>query len=238
MPFATPADVYALGLPAAAFKPTPRTIEAADTATGVLVLSGHSLAIGAALRFSVEGQAVYGAIANALPGGLSLSTAYTAEPDASNSDLFQVRPAGGSLIVSFSSAAVGPFAIVVDPVAALLLQLDMWTGIIEDTVITMAPPILPDVTTGLYHRKLRVACAHLAARHFATVLGLSNPNYADSMRAFLEGPIAKTVDGWMTEWRAGVPLSPEPRDQTPLVADNGPLASFDAEATLWNTGTL
>jgi hypothetical protein len=97
---------------------------------------------------------------------------------------------------------------------------------------------MPDTATGLHHWKLRAACAHLAARHFATVLGLANPNYADSMRAFLDGPLAKMVDGWMTEWRAGVPLRPTPIDATPGIPDNGPLASYDAIASVWQTGTL
>jgi hypothetical protein len=238
MAFATPADVYALGLPPAAFKSTPRTIEDADSTTGVLTLSNNGLASGALLRFSVEGQAAHGATENALPGGVSLSTMYTATPYAGSSDLFQVTPTGGSLMTSFSSAAVGPFAIVVDNGPALLAQLDAWTAIIGDTIIDLAPPVMPDTTTGLHHYKLRTACAHLVGRHFATMFGLANPNYADSMKPFLEGPLAKMVDGWMTEWRAGVPLRPTPIDATPGIPDNGPLASYDAVASVWQTGTL
>ena len=238
MAFATPADVYALGLPPAAFKSTPRTIEAAESTTGVLTLSNNGLTLGGLLRFSLEGQSAYGATTNALPGGLAPATMYTATPYGGGSDLFQVTPVGGSLVTSFTSDAVGPFAIVVDTASALLVQLDAWTDIIGDTIIDLAPPILPDVATGKHHWKLRTACAHLAARHFATMFGLSNPNFADSMKTFLEGPLAKMVDGWMTEWRAGVPLRPTPIDQTPDVADNGPLAGYDTVATVWQTGTL
>ena len=238
MAFATPADVFALGLAPAAFKSTPRTIEAADSTSGILTLSSNGLALGTLARFSVEGQSAHGAPANALPGGLSLSTMYTAAPYLGSGDQFQVAPVGGSLVTSFTSAPVGPFALVVDSMAALLLALDVWTGIIEDTVIAMAPPILPDAVTGRYHRKLTTACAHLAARNFATALGLANPNYADSMRDFLTGPLAKMVDKWMDEWRAGVPLSPTPIDQTPNFADNGPRAAYDVEPILWQTGTL
>jgi hypothetical protein len=238
MAFATPADVYALGLPPAAFKSTPRTIEAVESTTGVITLSDNGLALGSLFRFSVEGQAIHGAAANVLPGGLSLSMMYTAAPFMGSGDLFQVAPVGGSLVTSFTSDAEGPFAIVVDNAAALLVQLEAWTDIISDTIIDLAPPIQPDAGTGRYHYKLRTACAHLAARGFATVLGLNNPNYADSMKTFLEGPLAKMVDMWMTEWRAGVPLRPTPIDATPGVSDNGPLASYDSIASVWQTGTL
>ncbi len=236
MAFATPADVYACGLPAAAFKSTPRTIEAATLATGVLTLSTHGLSTGALLRFSVEGQGTLGGAVNALPGGLALATMYTATPYQGGSDLFRVTPVGGALITAFTSAGVGPFAAVIDVANTVLFQLDLWTGIIEDAIIASAPPILPDPITGKYHRKLVLACSHLTARLFATVLGLSNPNYADSIRAFLEGPIAKMVDGWLDEWRSGVPLIPTVADATPLVADNGPLASYDFVSTPWLNG--
>ena len=236
MAFATPADVYDAGLPPAAFKSSPRTIEAADTTTGILTLSCNGLASGALLRFSVEGQGTLGGATNALPGGLSLSVVYAASPVSGSSDLFRVAPVDGALITSFSAAPVGPFAIIVDTAAQVTKLLRIWTGVISDCLITSASPIEPDPTTGLYHEKLILACAHLVARHFATVLGLANPNYRESMSAFLEGPIAKMVDGWLVEWRSGVPLIPTPIDATPDVADNGPLASYDFPSTPWLNG--
>ncbi len=236
MAFATPADVYDCGLPAAAFKSTPRTIEAAALATGVLTLSNNGLASGALLRFSVEGQGTLGGATNVLPGGLALATMYTASPYQGSSDLFRVTPVGGSLVTVFTSAAVGPFAVVVDTANTITKQLRIMTGVISDALITSASPILPDPVTGLYHEKLILACAHLVARLFAVTLGLSNPNYADSMKAFLDGPIAKMVDGWLDEWRKGVPLIPTPLDQTPDIADNGARAGYDSVAPEWVNG--
>ena len=107
MAFSTIAQMYALALPAAAFAARPRTVEGVTVGTGVLRLTGHGLALGALLQFSVEGQAAFGATANALPGGLAIDANYTADP-LSGSNLFRVRPEGGAVISSFTSEPVGP----------------------------------------------------------------------------------------------------------------------------------
>lgn len=217
--YAQPSDVYALALPSQAFKPTPKTIEATTIATGVLTLSSNGLSNGALLRFSVEGQSAFGATANALPGGLALASMYAASQYQGSGDLFRVTPVGGALITSFSSEPVGPFAIVVDIAAAVTAQLEAWARIIDDALIAHETPIEVDPATGAFPYKLTFANAHLAARTFATALGLNNPQYAASMAEFTGGSIAKMVDGWLTDWKAGAPLYPNPVAQSDVAFD-------------------
>jgi len=238
MAFATPADVYAFAIPAAAFKPTPKTIESVDAASGVLTLSSNGLATGSLLRFSIEGQAPTGATQCALPTTLSLSTMYTAAPYQGSGDLFRVAPVGGSVITSFASAGVPPYAIVVDQGSLILAGLDLWAGVVEDALIATTPPILVDPTTGKYHHKLVFANAYLFARASFSALGLANPQYAQAAADFTNGPIGKMVDGWMAEWKSGVPLNPTPPDQTPAVFENAAIGANDAAAAEWLTGML
>jgi len=199
-----------------------------------LRLTGHGLVLGSLLQFSLEGQAAFGATANALPGGVSVDANYTAAPLA-GSNLFQVRPQGGALINSFSSEPVGPFAIVVDPEAALLEQLDDATARIEEKLTANAPPIRPDPITGLYPSILVGICARMAARQAVIALGLQNPQYAAQQKMLLDGAAAD--DLMLATWLAGRPINVRPLDQTEEL-ENAALAGRSAAPVEWRTGTL
>lgn len=231
MAYATPANVYARALPAAALAARPKTIESATTATGVLTLTGHGLSEGSALRFSIEGQAVFGAAANALPGGLSLATMYEAVPVDGNSDLFRVRLPGGATIASFSSAPVGSFAVVIDPLAMLLEQLEDAAGIIDEHLTAHSPPLVapyPAVVVGVN--------ARLAARACVTALGTANPQYADAMKRLFDSEERDWA--MLAAWKAGKTIWPVPEDQTPGVIENAARATYTSTAAGWETGAL
>jgi len=234
MAFSTVAQMYARALPAAAFAARPRTVEGVTIATGVLRLTGHGLSLDSLLQFSLEGQAAFGATANALPGGLTANVNYEAAPLA-GSNLFKVRPEGGAIISSFSSEPVGPFAIVVDPEAALLEQLDDATARIEEKLTANAVPILPDPTTGLYPSILVGICARMAARQAVIALGLQNPQYAAQQKMLLDGAAAD--DLMLATWLAGRPVNVRPLDQTTEL-ENAARAGRDFAPTDWRTGTL
>ena len=234
MAFSTIAQMYALALPAAAFAARPRTVEGVTIATGVLRLTGHGLGFDSLLQFSLEGQAAFGAPANALPGGLAIDANYTADP-LSGSNLFRVRPEGGAVISSFTSEPVGPFAIVVDPEPALSLLLDDATARIEEKLTNNAPPIKVDPDTGVYPMILVGICARMAARQAVVALGLQNPQYAAQQKMLLDGAAADDLmlATWLAGRRVNVPLF----DQT-TENENAALAGNSGPSTGWRTGTL
>lgn len=219
--YATLQQVYALGLPAAAFAARPRAIESADPATGILTLTGNGLAQGAFLRFVVQGAATPARPSAALPQGLSTVLMYAAQPIANSSDLFRVAPDGGSTIASFGDAGYGVFSIVVDPALALLQIIADESAQVDNCLTAQAPPILPDPQTGLYPQVLVGVVARRSAIRGALVLGLANADYQASFDRLISAQDFDTKR--LEEWLQGRPIKPEVIDQT-AVPDDAPRA--------------
>lgn len=234
MAFSTIAQMYARALPAAAFAARPRIVEGVNIATGVLRLTGHGLSFDSLLQFSLEGQAAFGATANALPGGLAINANYQAVP-LSGSNLFKVRPEGGAVISSFTSEPVGPFAIVVDPEPTLTALLDDATARIEEKLTANSVPILPDPITGAYPEILVGICARMAARQAVIALGLQNPQYSAQQKMLLDG--AAGDDLMLATWLAGRPINVRPLDQTTEL-ENAAIAGRSAAPVAWRNGAL
>ncbi len=237
--YATLQQLYALGLVAQAFQARPRAVETVDAATGVLTLSNSGLFTGSFLRFSVQGEAIYGKPDAALPQGLSASILYEAVPVSGASDIFRVRPYGGSTITSFGDAGSGVFSVVVDPQQMLLLIIADESAQVDNCLTAQAPPILPDPTTGEYPQVLVGVVARRAAIRGALVLGGANPSYQASLDKLIEG---RTFDdARLEEWLSGRPILPQVLDQT-THADDAPRARSGPWTgrcyTRWMRGSL
>lgn len=237
--YATLRQLYALGLGAQAFQARPRAVETVDAATGVLTLGNNGLFDGSYLRFSVQGEPTLGKPDAALPDGLSASVLYEAVPVSGASDLFRVRPYGGSTITSFGDAGSGVFSVVVDPQQTLLLIIADESAQVDNCLTAQAPPILPDPITGEYPQILSGVVARRSAIRGALVLGGANPVYQASLDKLIEGQAFDTAR--LEEWLNGRPIKPEVRDQT-TYADDAPRARSGAWTgrcyTRWVRNTL
>jgi hypothetical protein len=236
--YATRTDVYKLALRAQAFVCAPRVIVEVDDDAGTLTLPGHGLSDDDPVRLSLDGaeSSIIGTADPALPGGLSASTLYYAQPVADSSDLFKLSTSvGGSPIASFTDAGAGTFGLVVDHGPALDACLVATAAIIDEHLTAHEPPIQVDPDTGVYPPILVEVNAVLAGIKMLRVHGLQNPLYRDAASDLLGRE--KFYDGILATWLAGKPVQPRPRDQN-TIPDNSALAEADTEPTAWRTGYL
>lgn len=237
--YATLQQLFALGPPAQAYAPRPRAIETADASTGVLTLTLNGLFDGSLLRFTVQGEATLGRPDAALPQGLSASLSYEAVPVSGSSDLFRVRPYGGSTITSFGDEGAPVFSIVVDPQHALLALLKNESANVDNCLTAQAPPILPDPLTGEYPEVLVGVVARRVAVRAALSLGLANPDYRESFTALRDEQAFDNAR--LEEWLDGRPVRPEVLDQT-AYPDDAPRARSGRWTggchTRWNRSSL
>lgn len=220
--YCTLQQLFLLGPPAQAYAPTPRALESASPATGVLTLTGNGLFEGSRLRFVVQGSATPAQPDAALPQGLTTDLMYEALPVDDSSDLFRVQPVGGSPITSFGDAGFGVFSILVDPKSTLLAIIKNESSNVDNCLTAQAPPILPDPMTGEYPEVLVGIIARRTAVRAVVALGLANPEYRDSFKALREEQAFD--DARLKEWLEGRPIKPQVRDQN-SVPDDAPRMS-------------
>lgn len=219
MAYATRSNVYALGLPPAAFVRAPRTVEAVDASTDTFTIRGHGLDAGRAVTFALQGSPtpVLGVTGSALPAGLSASTVYYALP--LSGDLFQVSLTSGGAAVAITDAGTGIFGVAVDFSADLDAQLESTAGDIDIACAAHGTPFPPDAG-GAYPPWLVGLNARLAAADSLIVFGLQNPIYEASMRRILDRVETDRKD--MEWWKKGAPIpGMSSRDATPTVAEAG-----------------
>lgn len=222
--YADERDVYAYAMRAPAFVPSPQVVAAIDLTANTFTLSGHDLADGDELRFSLEGDAILGGTATSLPAPLSASTLYYAI--AVGSDMFQVATSVGGSAVNLTVAGVGALAIVVSPVPVLRRLCEHWSRNVDGAATAHSGElvVVPNEVVGVVARS--------AGRDAVRVLGLNSPAYETDrkdlfdMRAFDEARLA--------DWRRGTPIKGAV-DQT-TTPDNGArfevlggLGAFDSE---------
>jgi hypothetical protein len=223
--YCTKTDVYALGLSAQAFVSRARPFDAVDGATATVRLVAHGLDSSDVITFVVTSG-------GSLPTGVSAFTPYT--PIVVSSDLFRVKPVGGSLIASFALTGSG-WAVAVDPGRRLDAHIVAAAAEIDENLTAEEPPILVDPVTGLFPQTLVAINARMAARAAVTSLQIENAAYRVAVDRLMakEASDRKMLDTWL----AGRPLNPRPTDQT-SVADNGAMAAAYREPVPWTTGTL
>ena len=230
MAYAKRKDVYALGLPPAAFVRAPRTVEAVDPATETFTLRGHGLETGRVLTFALQGSAapVLGAPASALPTGLSASVVYYAIK--LSEDLFQVSTTLNGSVFALSDVGSGVFGIALDFGADLDAQLESTAGDIDVACAAHRTPFLPDLA-GAFPAWLVGLNARLAAADSLIVFGLQNPAYEMASKRILDR--VDTDRGDMAFWKKGQAIpGMNARDATPLVAEMS-AASFYSEPQDW-----
>lgn len=216
--YAELADIYALGLAPQAFTASPRVLSEVTPGTGVLTLRGNGLALDAPLRFIVLSTSIPGEAAAALPGGLDTSVLYDAKPVDGSSDLLRVAPHGGAAIASFTSAGVGVFGIVVDPIPTLRRLIRSTAGWLHAHMPAYATPIDRDDDDN-YPEILIQLNARFAAREALIVFGLQNPQYEAAAKAVNDR--AGVDQALLIDWKKGLPIPGVTRDQTPTASEMG-----------------
>jgi hypothetical protein len=223
--YCTAADVFSLGLSAQAFVTKPRPFDAVDGPTATIRLTAHGLTTGDVITFVVTSG-------GSLPTGVSAFTPYT--PVVVSSDLFRIKPVGGSTIASFALTGSG-WAVAVDPARRLDAHIVAAAAEIDENLTAEDPPILPDPVTGFFPQTLVALNARMAARAAVTSLQIDNAAYRVAVDRLMakEASDRKMLDAWL----GGRPLNPRPTDQT-SAADNGAMAGADREPIPWTTGVL
>lgn len=157
-------DLLTLGLPAPAAAQPPRLVEQVTIASGLLYITGHNLTTDALLSLRRVSVTTIGAVAAALPGGLSEGVAYYARPATADALQLATAASPASAISSFSSEPVGRFAVLVDPGLALDKAIDdAWTIVHARLTAHGGDVEAPIVTLGARYLAARVYVAHLAA---------------------------------------------------------------------------
>lgn len=240
--YATRADIFALGLRAEVFASRARAVEAVDAATAVFRLSSHGFDAGLPLiNFVVTGSASLGRPSVVLPTGLSAVVAYEPSAFAGSGNLFTVAPVNGATITSLGNAGTGTFSVESDIGPTLDAILVAETARLNNSLTAHNPPILVDPSTGLYPEILTAMVALRAALRARLVLGLSNPQYAESFAPMEQAQQEETTR--LAEWMKGRPILPRPIDQTGTRPDDAP--RYQNTTTLgagvanqWTTGRL
>lgn len=244
VPYATPRDVYDLGLTAAAFVVRPRALDpragdAFDHASGIFRLVAHNLAADDLV------QLVLVATGGSLPGGASSTAVYSPLP--LDFWRFQLAASPGGSALTFSSAGTSSrdgasaWGVQVDPERRIERLILSVSGDIDQDLTAHATPLEVDPNTGKYHEKVVGIVARVVARRACAGLQFENAQFkAAAERLFAE---EKRDDEQRAAWRLGQPLYPEPVDQTDGSPDNALRArnrlSGGCSAPLhWQTGRL
>lgn len=239
--YATPQDVYDLGLTAQAFVVRPRPLDpragdSLDIETGTFRMIGHGLTADDVVELVlVAGGAV--------PAGGAINTTY--HPLIVDFFRFRLSLTPNGAAVTFADTGThGPsgsaWAIQVDPERRLARSCDVVSRDIDQDLVAHATPIEPDPVTGRYPDKLVGIVARTAARRGVAGLTFDNPAFkAATERLQAEETRDEEQRG---RWRAGAPLLPRPLDQTPTLADasaRGAARAVSSGVTPnWNRGYL
>lgn len=194
--YATRAQFYALGLPAAACTPESRSLSSVIAASDAFELLGHGFSEGDLVRFVALGEGA------ALPAGLSAAELYEIDP--TSSDLFKVKLAG--VPVAIADAGEGVIAVVEDIASKIDEALEAASSYLDAHAKAYKPPF----KTPYPKWATRTVCK-LAALDVALVLRRSNPSYSlDDIKAE-----AEKAEAFLARLDAGKPTADDPADQSP-----------------------
>jgi len=229
MPYATPDDVYNLGLSAMAYVVRARPLDptaaaSVDLATGIIRLKANGYSADDILALEVTQG-------GSLATGLSAFVAYSPQPI--SFDLFRlVDPVTGP-ITSYVSAGEG-WAIATDPLRRINMNLVATAADIDDKMTAHLPPFLPSPITGKFAQELINLNARLTAMQCVTTLLFENAgNRVATDR--LEAQIKRDWDNLAT-YLEGRPVHPPPTDQNNF-PDNAPRAASGTPIN-FNTGYM
>lgn len=201
MAYCTPDEVFALGLPAAAFVTRARPVQPSDVngANGRIRIKGHGLSNSDVVTIEVTAG-------GALPTGVSAFTPYT--PAVVSFDLFT--------LVGFSSfASVGSgWGVAVDPLRRITLLAEDVAAQIDEVLTAHGVPLVapyPPVVVGV--------AARMTARAAVNSLQVENAAYRVAIdRLFAQEEFDRLM---LANWLKGKPVQPAPTDATAGTADNG-----------------
>lgn len=216
--YATPDDVYLLGLSAQGFVVRPRPVVATDvnTATGTIRLKAHGLDAADLITFEVVSG-------GSLPAELAgFGWNYTS-PVVVGTDLLKIASVlGGSTpIASFTSAGSG-WGITVDGLRRLTRHLVAEAARLDGCLTAHAPPLKVDPITGAYHPEAIALNARMAAR--AAVISLQIENAGARKAVDRLFAMEERDEARLLELKMGMPLNPRPIDQD-VVPNNAPRAN-------------
>ncbi len=220
--YATPRDVYDLGLSARSYVVVPRPLAARsgdslDFATGVFSMSGHGLDGADLVRL------VLIASGGALPGTASALTVY--HPLPLDYWRFQLALTEGGAPVTFTNGGTSDasgsssWGLQVDPERRLIRHLVSASADIDQDLTAHSTPLLVDPVTGLYPAKIIGIVTRIAARR--AIASMLFENGAAKIASDRLAADEKRDDEQRQAWRLGQPIYPAPKDQTDGVADNG-----------------
>src|SRR5262245_61130712 len=165
--YATRQQLYAHGLPAAAFVAIPRPVQAISGST--FTLEGHGYSDGALVRFTARGAGVPGAPAPSLPAPLVSTALY--EVVTVGGDMFTLKSSG--VAVTLTTTAVGTIMVAQDNAAAIDEALRIISRDIDDSLSAHETPlvVVPDCVV--------LWTCKLTAVHLLVTLALQNRHYRD-----------------------------------------------------------
>lgn len=200
--YATRAQFYTHGLPAAACVPESRSLSSVIVVDSAFELPGHGFAGGEFVRFKALGEG------SALCAGLSASALYKIV--VISSDLFTVTLAG--LPVTITDEGIGVISVVEDIAVRIDAILEACSSYVDANAKAYKPPFTPPFSPWV----TRTVCK-LAALDVALVLRRSNPSYSlDDVKAE-----ADKAEAFLARLAKGEPMADNPADQTPGKAEAG-----------------
>lgn len=201
--YATLADLYLHGLPAAALAAQPRQVMSVDVSGNILTVPGHGLALNDTLRLSVNG---------ALPSGLSSTTLYYAKPV--GGDMLQLAAAADGSAVAFGTVGSGVPYVHEQIEAKLSAMLESWSRHVDQYLTAHATPL----DSAPVHVTMLVC--RLTARALVVTRGLGNPFYQNAAESLFSQEEAD--QRLLGKYIAGQPVvGAASTDATPGHADNG-----------------
>jgi len=226
VPYATPRDVFDLGLLARSFVVAPRPLDARagdslDPTSGIFSQSGHGLD-GADLVWLVL---IARGGTNAIPAAVGVTENTALRPLPLDFRRFRLSLSEGGAPLTFtdagSVAANGSSAwgILVDPLRRLEALILAESADCDQRLIAHRTPIERDPVTHLYPQKLVDIVARGAARR--AIAGSMFDNAASKIPQERLDATAEEDKATKALWSAGQPIYPAPVDQTDGRADNG-----------------
>lgn len=223
VPYATPRDVFDLGLLAQSFVAKPRPLDgragdSLDPASGTFWLSGHGVDASDLVWLVLIARGG----SNALPAGVTEQTPLHGLP--LDFRRFQLSLSEGGAPLTFSdagtvsSSGASAWGVLIDPLRRLEALIRAESADCDQCLIAHHPPIQRDPVTGLYPQKLVDIVARGAARR--AIAGSMFENAASKIPQERLAATAEQDKATKEAWMRGVPLYPAPVDQT-QGADNG-----------------
>ncbi len=221
--YATPRDVFDLGLLARSFVVVPRPLDARagdslDPTTGIFWQSGHGLSADDLVWIVLIARGG----TNAIPAGVTEQTPFYPLP--LDFRRFQLALSPGGAAKTYTDAGTvqangsSAWGIYVDPLRRLEALIKAESADCDQCLIAHRTPIERDPVTHLYPQKLVDIVARGAARR--AIAGSMFDNAATKIPQERLDATAEQDKATKAAWASGVPLYPTPVDQT-TSADNG-----------------